>query len=74
MSQHGTVSSQPRELTIFYEAQVTAIRALEANIGLAGLQLHKDATLGSTVEIVFTQPFASSDSFIFILRIKSIEE
>lgn len=64
----------PGEFTIIHEARLALARALEANVGLAGLQLHEEAALWSAVEIILAQPLASSDPFIFILGIKSVEE
>lgn len=57
----------PRELTVLHEVQVAAARTLEADVRLAGLQLHEEAALRGAVEVIFAQPLASSDPLIFIL-------
>jgi len=67
LSQHSPVSPLPRGLTVIHEVQIAVVRTLEANVGLAGLQLHEEAALWSAAEVELSQPFASSDPLIFIL-------
>lgn len=66
-SHHSPDFLLPRGLTVIPEGQGSVGKALEAHIGLAGVQPHEEAALWGAVEVGLAQPLSSCDPLVFIL-------